>query len=441
MKKFLLFLGMSSMVLGMQAQSTVVTAPATKVAPAKHMMFDKAKFAANKGAANASRAVPESFWLNYGTSQDQMLGGGPGSPGPAVLNSNYLFPDSLCFGEFGAGNFSGVWIHHLADMLDVKSQVFNIIDGVTWTAATAYSVDSLSILYGYTRMDPNPLVIDTLVVTMFTNATAANNPSSGFIGTTATNYLTDTVTFKNVKYTQPTNLVNAAGTYKFKILLTASDTAATFYREKMFAVPVPFNVPAGKLLSTDVQFIPGYSYALGDHIDYVHNAFFFTSYEEQGAGTFPTFYDCNYQSVNCDYNTSYILPQDVRYNNAATWNGLFIPAYAYTVGYAFEHHLISYKVTNPPTDIDELNANFSLEQNQPNPFTNATTINYHMKKSADRVSLQIYDVRGVKVYETSTSNVRTGSYSVDVQNDFTPGMYFYTLEVDGAKATKKMIVQ
>ncbi len=446
MKKIVLFLGMSSILFCAQAQQTPVSVNNQKTTTAKHMLFDKQKFIANKGLANASRATTESFWLNYGVSQDQLLGGGAGSTGPSKLNSNYLFPDSTAFGEFGAGNFSSIWVHHLGDMLDVKSSVFNSIDGVTWTAATAYSVDSMSIVYGYSRNDANTAVVDTLVVTMFTNATSTNNPNSGFIGTTAANYATDTLSFKKLKYLQASNTVDAVGKYTFKIPLTIADTANTYYNEKAFKVPVPFNVPAGKLLSTDIQFIPGYTYALGDHIDYVHNAFFFTSYEENGnaggAGTFPMYYDCNYQSAACDYNLSHILPQDVRYNQAGTWNGYFIPTYAYGITYGFEHHLISYKVVNPPTAITELNNNFSLDQNQPNPFKGATTINYQLKKYAGNVSLQIYDVRGVKLYETSTSNVKAGNYSVDVKNvSFAPGLYFYSLEVDGARVAKKMIVE
>lgn len=441
MKKILLFLGMSSILFSSQAQQTSVSVDLNKTTPAKHMLFNQQKFIANKGLSNASRATTESFWLNYGVSQDQFLGGGVGSTGPAVLNANYLFPDSTGYGEFGAGNFAPVWIHHLADMLDVKSAVFGGIDGLTWNATTAYSVDSLSIVYGYTRNDPNTAVVDTLVVTMFTNATASNNPGSGFISTTAANYGTDTVTFKKIKYLQASNTVDAVGKYSFKVPLTIADTAGTYYNEKAFKVPVPFNVPAGKLLSTDIQFIPGYTYALGDHIDYVHNAFFFTSYEENGASTFPMYYDCNYQSASCDYNLSYILPQDVRYNQAASWNGSFIPTYAYGVTYSFEHHLISYKVVNPPTAIKELNTNFSLDQNQPNPFKGETTISYQLNKYAGKVSLQIFDVRGVKLYETATSNVKAGNYSVDVKNiDFAPGMYFYSLEVDGTRVAKKMIV-
>ena len=412
MKKHLLFLVLFVAAIGLHAQQPIVPANTTKQIVAKHMLFDAAKFNANKGVLNASRSTPASVWLNYGSSMDQFLGGGPGNVGPAVLGSNYLFPDSLGFGEFGTGNFAGCWIHHLGDVLDVKSNVFNSIDGIAWDATTTYSVDSMSILYGYSRTLA-PTETDILRVTLFTNNTAANMPGYYFTGTTAASYGTDTLSFRAIKYTQATNTVNATGSYTFDIPLTDLDTAVTFYREKMFAVPAGFVVPANKLLGVDVQFIPGYTYALGDHIDYTKNAFFFTSYEENGASTFPTYFDCNMLAPNCDYNASHILPQDVRYNTAATWNGLFIPSYGYTAPFAFEHHLISYKVTSPPLGINEAgNSDFALTQNQPNPFNAFNTINYALAKSATKVSLLIFDVKGANVYDNTDSNHNSGIFPV-----------------------------
>lgn len=422
------------------AQS-LIQPPMTKLQPTKvqTMTFD---FNAFKAKQSASRSAG-SAWLNYASSIDQLNGGGPGMSGPADFNANYLFPDSLGYGEFGAGNFSSCWIHHIADVLDVKSGIFDAIDGVTFTASDAYSVDSMSVIYGYTRNHSNTSIVDTLIITLFNNSVSANMPGSGFIGATAANYATDTVSFKRLKYLQPTNVADATSKYVFKILLTASDTAEVFYREKAFALPSIYNVAAGKLMASDIMFKPGYTYALGDHIDYVANAFFFASYEEKGANTYPSYFDCNYQSASCDYNTSYILPISVRYNNAATWNANFIPSYAYTQPFGYEHHLISYKVTSPPVGIFENAANnFTVNQNQPNPFDGKTTVTYNLKTSANSVSFEVFDVRGVRVMQTNFGSQKQGNYSVEVNaEDFAPGVYFYTLTVDGANISKKMIVK
>ncbi len=429
MKKSLLIAGSFLMLSGLFAQQqATMQVGKTNPKAIEHTKFDVQKFSANKGIKNSLRAGTEEYWLNYGISMDQYLGGGAGMTGPAVLNSNYLMPDSLCLGEFGTGNFAPVWLHHIGDILDVKSTVFNSIDGVTWDGTTAFRLDSMSVNYAYTRNDINPLVVDTLVVTLLNNATSANMPGYYYTGATATNYSTDTLSFKTLKYSYTSNTLNSTVSKTFKIPLTDADTAITFFREKMFAVPSSFNVPAGKLLGVDIMFKPGFLYNLGDTLDTQHNAFFFSSYEEQ-SGAFQTFFDCNAFAANCDNNSSQIVPQDVRYNTAGSWNGLFIPSYAYGATYSYEHHLISYKVVTPQTaSIDEAsNNNFALAQNQPNPFSNQTTINYQLKKSATNVSVQVYDITGAKVFEKVETNLKAGNYSVNLNNvHFTSGMYFYT---------------
>jgi len=412
--------------------------------PAHHFMFDENKFTANKGVANRLRTQTQ-YWLSYGVTMNTYNSGNM-----SVLHVNYLFPDSLCFGTFGTTN-SGIWIHHIADVLDVKSPAFNVVDGVNWTTSDPFSVDSISILYGYTRHDPDPNVVDTLIVTMFTNVPATNMQTYYYTGETA-NYGTDTVSFKELGYDQPTNTIGAnaentitaTGKIIIKVPLTIADTAEYYYYEKMIGIPGSLNVGAGKLVTTDVQFKPGYSYALGDLIDSQHNAFYFTAYEEKGAGTFPNYFACNMGSINCDYNASSILPMAVRYNmSPGVWNGFYIPSFAYGAGYAYEHHLISYKVTNPPLAVNEIAGNhFSLFQNQPNPFTNTTTIRYQLKKMATEVDLQIYDIRGVKMLEKTEKNSKPGSYTLEINDaDFAPGIYFCTLTVDGEKVTGKMVKQ
>jgi hypothetical protein len=304
----------------------------------------------------------------------------------------------------------------------------------------------MSIVYAYTR---NVNVVDTLVVTLLHNNVAANLYSSGFVAPTAANYGTDTLGFKTLNYSTTTNMATGSGRKTFKIPLDAMDEAPTNYMEKAFAVPGGFNVPAGKLLGADIMFKPGYTWVPEDHVDDL-NAFFFTSYEEMGGGTtggtYQTYWDCNYQSAACDYNSSSIVPQDVRYATAGTWNNRFIPSYAYGVSYGFEHHLISYRVTSPPPSgvgIEEVSAEtFALIQNQPNPFNDQTTISYQLNKSAEKVSVQIFDVTGVKVFERNSSDVKAGSYSVDVNTaDYAAGLYFYSITVDGQKITKKMIAE
>ncbi len=119
----------------------------------------------------------------------------------------------------------------------------------------------------------------------------------------------------------------------------------------------------------------------------------------------------------------------------------------YTAGvdgkdYMQDFSLITYVTTNPLGIMENVNKDFSLGQNEPNPFTNHTKINYTLKKSASNVAVQIYDIRGVKIYEKAEKNLKSGNYSVEVNDfNFASGMYFCTLVVDGERVTNKMVKQ
>jgi hypothetical protein len=300
----------------------------------------------------------------------------------------------------------------------------------------------MSIVYAYSRNHPDPTVVDTLLVTVYNNNTASNLPGAYFTGTTASNYATDTLSIKLVKYTQTTNAINAANKYVFKVPLTIADTAVSEYREKAFKLPVPFSNVATKLVVGSVMFKPGYTYTLTQNVDATANSFFFTSLEENGPGTFPFYLDCNANSIACDFSSSYILPQDVRYGLGGTWNPYFIPSYAYTIGYGFEHHLISFHLTDDmTTGINNLSATnvFGLTQNVPNPFTKESIVKYNLEKNVNSATFTVTDIMG-RVISSEKVETTTGSHSIKLSS-YAAGVYYYTLNVDGNTTTKKMIVE
>ena len=103
---------------------------------------------------------------------------------------------------------------------------------------------------------------------------------------------------------------------------------------------------------------------------------------------------------------------------------------------------IGFKVKGKSTvGILEQNENFSLGQNSPNPFRAETTIAYNLKSSAKNVSFYIYNISGVRVFEQSQLNTGAGSYSIVYDNSkLAAGIYFYTLQVDGHRLTRKMVI-
>lgn len=401
--------------------------------------FDLKKYRSNKNKTS----LVVGGWFNYGNAINAL------GTSTAVLNSNYLFPDSLGYGEFGAGNFSPCWIHHLGDILDVKGLPFtaNPLTAFSNPTLTGYIIDSMALVYRYTRNHPNPAIVDTLIISLFTNSTPSNLLSTTFTGSIASNYGTDTVSYQKIKYNQAINTASATSVYRFKVLLNIADTADIAFREKAFKSIVPYTVPScGKLLVCDIQFKPGFSYTLGDHIDYTGNSFFFASFEENGIGTFPNYYDCNAGSSACDWNSSSIVTSQVRYNMSPTWNGSFIPTYANPASYHYEHHLISYRLTQldgfpcSGLGISELEiTSFKLGQNIPNPFNTGTSISYELVSDAKKVTVTISDVTG-RIISSENTATSIGNHTIHI-SQLAAGIYYYSLNVDGISKCKKMISQ
>lgn len=390
-------------------------------------------------------------WISYAESMNEYWSNA------SKLNQNYLFTDSTIWTEFGSGSsatFGSPWVHSLGDVLDVTSDFLRDYNSVGFDVdkTISYTLDSMAMIYSYTRVTADS-IIDTLIVNIYKNnssaASDANLPTYYFTGQGA-DFGSDTVSFKSMQYDYTKNMPEASNMITMKLPLSINDTAETFWGEKIFSTN-SFSVPAGKLLAVAVTFKPGMAYSLNDTIGKQVNSFIFASYEEQGDETFPLYTYCANSQLGtndaCDWNVSSIITSDVRYNldPSPGWNGLYIPTWAYTVGYAFEHHLFSYQVTTPTLiGIEENSINnnaVTLYQNIPNPANESTTINYTLNKAA-LVNIEFYDITGKKVKEINEGQMSVGNHKVDVNTrDLSKGVYFYTLRTAGsAPLTQRMII-
>jgi len=94
-----------------------------------------------------------------------------------------------------------------------------------------------------------------------------------------------------------------------------------------------------------------------------------------------------------------------------------------------------------PDAVSENNANnFVLGQNQPNPFNGGSVINYELKE-AGKVSFEVMDVTGKVVKAIEQGTQAAGAYKINLNAaEFGAGVYFYSINVNGAKVSKKMII-
>jgi len=81
-----------------------------------------------------------------------------------------------------------------------------------------------------------------------------------------------------------------------------------------------------------------------------------------------------------------------------------------------------------------------LLQNIPNPFTAKTTIRYYIPEQTNNASLLIFDMQG-KLIKTYPVNSRKDGYTEINGGEMQPGMYMYSLIIDGKEIdTKRMIL-
>ncbi len=95
-----------------------------------------------------------------------------------------------------------------------------------------------------------------------------------------------------------------------------------------------------------------------------------------------------------------------------------------------------------PTGIegfDNRESKFFLGQNIPNPAHNETAIPYFLPE-ADEVNIMVMSLTGQIIYTESGYRVR-GNHLIELETDHLPnGVYFYSLEYQGRRTTKKMII-
>nr|MBC8277558.1 agmatine deiminase family protein [FCB group bacterium] len=91
-------------------------------------------------------------------------------------------------------------------------------------------------------------------------------------------------------------------------------------------------------------------------------------------------------------------------------------------------------------NILEVPSRYVLKNNMPNPFNPETSISFELPEAAD-VRLSIYNVNGQLVETLAEGLLSAGnhSYTWNAQN-MPSGVYFYSLEANGAVQTRKMVL-
>ncbi len=98
-------------------------------------------------------------------------------------------------------------------------------------------------------------------------------------------------------------------------------------------------------------------------------------------------------------------------------------------------------ILNTPTGEDEMIPyETALYQNYPNPFNPVTTIKFSLENDCD-VKLRVFNYKGQVTNLLVNGKMDRGFHSVQFNADMlSSGVYFYTLEADGKKLIRKMVL-
>jgi hypothetical protein len=414
---------------------TAVTGQNSLIFPANRNI-DQQQITKFKPHETPSNLKSVSRWYNYGDAIDLILGG------VGTYAANYIFPDSTMQVVYTGGVVGGTWIHKIGDVFDPTAYFFNdptnYLGELNLLKESTYTLDSIEYYGFYMRGVQSPSVVDTLLVEVKVN----NYPGSfSYFGPTSQvsiNLGVDTVMFVDLLYDQATNSFGYTATYSYKIPLTvavANDTLDNGIN--VIGVAPNLTIAANQHFYVSYSFIPGYAWMPNADSMVNNNRLRFLSMNEN-PGNFPVY-------TKHDWNASYILPQDVRYDAGGGWNGSYIPSFAYMGGasntYSYIHHAIYYKCTGVTdfafVSVPENETEYALAGAYPNPVNANSSMIIPFNTNDANASLIITDLLGQEVMKFN--KIYDGKVVVNTSG-LNAGIYFYTLVSGKNTSTKKFTV-
>jgi len=359
--------------------------------------------------------------------------------------------------RIGTGTSTSTFVSSVlqGSVLDPKSTNLQSSSDPIVSIADPYSVDSLVIYGSYVKKTSTTDTLYTWLVwgtpsnsNVFTK-TASSDVWPAPINTWRDSLIGPKITGAVAGSGNKVKPAAPSGNYKLikYVLKQADSTSSGHFKPIVIPLPSIASIPAGNIVSCLYTFVPGAVYSAGDCIYSYTGATLPQNKNGFGGIVWGQFTPTITQLS--DYVNHQVDPTSwcmgTSYDKNQRHNAYPAPWPALMTGNLITAPVIAYSIYGTATGTvgsSELWKNdFTLSQNTPNPFTNETTVNFQIKYAVSSVSLEIYDIRGVKMFEKIQKEVREGKYSVEINNvDFADGIYFYSLTVDGKKITKKMIV-
>jgi photosystem II stability/assembly factor-like uncharacterized protein len=166
--------------------------------------------------------------------------------------------------------------------------------------------------------------------------------------------------------------------------------------------------------------------------------------------------DIAHEDPNLIYTGNYGSSSSYTTNNGANWitgtsgmsgsgAGVIVPERGWIISQQTSNVYKMSIIYTVMTSVEEIVSTivperFALSQNYPNPFNPATKIKYDVPVNS-QVTLKIFDISGKEVANLVNEFKNAGSYELNFNaSNLTSGVYFYTIQANDFRETKKMLL-
>lgn len=367
-----------------------------------------------------------------------------------LANFSYLWPDSSVRypspnNGFGINYLSIGNVFHPQSILFNDGGLTSNVGKIAVTSTNAYTIDSFEITGFYSHLSTASYV-DTLIFTFVPETTTRKYPYWSYGGSVFTDHNVDSFAaqlYNNSNYqVNPINQISytVSGVGLGAAVVKKVAMNAALYADSnadgthTIAVAPNISMPAGTMVDVSVTYKSMSGYTAGTTIDqYSH--FLFLSHENVDGGFV--------KYVPGDLNMSSVVTKDtVNAGVNATLN-MYIPAIAFTAPFGNELHNMAWKVSCPTCNLVSVTdiAGITVGEPYPNPTSETIAIPYNVKESSN-VSISISNTLGQVVKTQNIGKLAAGQNGQATFNvaDLNTGVYFCTIEANGQRATKRIVV-
>ena len=361
----------------------------------------------------------------------------------SVIMSYPFFPDSTL--KYNFSNGLSNTFHCIGNILQPTDTLFNNVwynDNLKLLPTSTYTVDSIATEFFYIRNITN--VTDSLIIKVGVNPTATQSGNRQFVANVFfyDNFGDSLVKFKDVPYSSTKNEMGTI--LNSKRIAIALDSAffadTTEYGSNIIMISTADlqMANAGSCVYTSMSFKPGFTWNLNSDTLNTKNYIRYFYYKEQknNHDNVVRYYRGDVKGV--DYNRSYIVPTNIRYNNAATWNNKMYPRNAYSKASTQDQYYFQYKISSSNGGVVSVGINEnSISSNNlsiyPNPTSNILNIKMNASNTA---TAKLININGQVVYTENVANKINATINM---NAFAKGIYTLQIVSDKGVETKKVI--